>query len=203
MQPDTITAHTISWATIHSHGPLWYQHHRLRYQAFVARQGWDIPHHDGTEWDQFDTPAARYVLVEYGGQCAAACRLVPTEVPYMLADVFPGLLPYTPPRAPDIWEASRIAVDHTLPAGLRRQCLLTLILAVQEEGIRLGVRHYLGLMPLLVWRMALIRNGVSVRILTEGEQLIDGTPTAAGEIAVDPATVARVRALLEAQAVAA
>lgn len=183
--------HIIDWKTIHEHGELWLQSHRLRYQAFVDRLAYDVPHHDGIEWDQFDTPRASYVIVEDDGRCVGVCRLVPTLAPYMLRDVFPELLPYDPPMAPDIWEATRIAVDATLPAPARDAALRHLIIGVQRFGLANGVRHFLGLMPVAIFRRTLMRNGVRVNILEEAARPIDGITTAAGEILVDPATIQR------------
>jgi len=179
----------ITWKTIPKHGELWLQSHQLRHQAFVDRLGYDVPSHDGLEWDQFDTPRAAYIVVEDGGRCAAVCRLVPTCAPYMLETVFPELLPYAPPKQADVWEASRIAVDATLPALARDSALKALIVGVQRFGLEHGIRHYLGLMPVPIFRRTLMRHGVRVNILVERTQAIDGIMTAAGEILVDAATV--------------
>ena len=35
---------------------------RLRHRLFVERNGWQVPSHDGMEYDQFDTPAAVYLV---------------------------------------------------------------------------------------------------------------------------------------------
>lgn len=195
-----MNTHVIRWKTIPAHSELWLQSHQLRHQAFVSRLGYDVPSHDGLEWDQFDTPRASYIVIEHDGRCAAVCRLVPTTSPYMLRDVFPELLPYDPPAAPDIWEASRIAVDAALPAATRDAALKTLIVGVQRFGLEHGIRHFLGLMPVAIFRRTLIRHGVGVNILTGAARPIDGIATAAGEILVDPATVER---LVPALAIAA
>jgi acyl homoserine lactone synthase len=183
--------HVITWKTMPQHSELWLQSHELRHQAFVDRLGYDVPSHDGLEWDQFDTPRATYIVVELAGRCAGVTRLVPTTAPYMLKDVFPELLPYDPPAAPDIWEATRIAVDAALPASARDAALRALIVGVQRFGLAHGIRHYLGLMPVAIFKRTLIRNGVTVRILDAAARPIDGITTAAGEILVDPATVER------------
>ena len=181
----------ISWKSIPKHADLWLQSHQLRCRAFVDRLGYDVPSHDGIEWDQFDTPRASYIVIEQDGRCAAVCRLVPTEAPYMLKDVFPELLPYAPPARPDVWEASRIAVDAALPAAQRDAALKALIVGVQRFGLEHGIQHFLGLMPVPIFKRTLMRHGVRVNILTETAQAIDGITTAAGEILVDPATVER------------
>nr|ABD97989.1 autoinducer synthase AlpI [Azospirillum lipoferum] len=167
------------------------QSHQLRHQAFVDRLRYAVPSHDGLEWDQYDTPRASYIVVEHDGRCAAVCRLVPTTAPYMLEELFPQLLPYAPPKSADIWEATRIAVDAALPAPARDAALRALIVGVQRFGLENGIRHFLGLMPVAIFKRTLVRNGVTVRILDAAAQPIDGIATAAGEILVDPATVER------------
>src|SRR5436190_10638472 len=52
----------ITWENAHLHGEAWISHHRLRYRIFVERQGWAVPTYNGLEYDEFDTPAARYIL---------------------------------------------------------------------------------------------------------------------------------------------
>jgi acyl homoserine lactone synthase len=190
----------ITWKTIPKHGELWLQSHQLRHQAFVARLGYDVPSHDGLEWDQFDTPRAAYIVVENSGRCVAVCRLVPSLAPYMLETIFPALLPYAAPKQADVWEASRIAVDATASAAIRDAALKALIVGVQRFGLEHGIRHFLGLMPIPIFRRTLIRHGVAVNILMERAQEIDGIVTAAGEILVDAATVERLVPMLAAAA---
>lgn len=186
---------TITWKNAHRHGELWLQSHQLRHAAFIDRLNYAVWAHDGLEWDQFDTPFAHYIVVEHGGACAAVCRLVPTTAPYMLRDVFPQFLPYEPPQQPDIWEASRIAVDQTLPAATREAALKALIVGVQRAGLDRGVRHFLGLMPVPIFKRTLIRHGVEVKILSERVADVDKRATAAGEILVSQSTIDRLAPL--------
>ncbi len=57
-----MTVVSLSWETAHLHGETWISHHRLRHRLFVERQGWEIPTYRGMEYDEFDTPAAQYLL---------------------------------------------------------------------------------------------------------------------------------------------
>jgi N-acyl-L-homoserine lactone synthetase len=188
----------ITWATIHQHGDLWLQSHQLRHEAFVERLNYQVPSHDGLEWDQYDTPRATYIVIEDGGRCAAVCRLVPTTAPYMLEELFPELLPYAPPKRPDVWEASRIAVASHLPAARRDLALKALIVGVQRFGLDHDLSHYLGLMPVPIFKRTLIRHGVEVRIMSDHARAIDGIVTAAGEIGVHAATIERLAPVLAA-----
>lgn len=190
----------ITWKTIPAYSELWLQSHQLRHAAFVGRLGYDVPSHDGIEWDQYDTPRAAYIVVADQGQCVGVCRLVPTVAPYMIEEIFPQLLPYDPPKTADVWEASRIAVDAAAPVATRDAALKALIVGVQRFGLAHGVRHFLGLMPVAIFKRTLIRHGVGVNILTSTAQAIDGITTTTGEILVDAATIERLAPTLAAAA---
>jgi len=87
---------------------------RLRYQTFVTRLGWDVRTSQGNqEIDDFDRLArVHYIIAKSPEGGVDACwRLLPTQGPYMLRDVFPQLLHGQPaPAAANVWELSRFAV---------------------------------------------------------------------------------------------
>jgi N-acyl-L-homoserine lactone synthetase len=143
----------LDWRTIHLHGEAWISHHRLRYRIFVQRQGWDLPTHGDLEYDQFDTPAAKYLLwVNEDGVALGCARLIPTSEPYMIKKLWPDLVTGGPPHSDQIWEASRFGCDHTVPTALRRQIVAELICGCQAIGLAYNVRSYLGVMPLAILR---------------------------------------------------
>jgi N-acyl-L-homoserine lactone synthetase len=82
-----------------------------RYQVFIERLGWQLPVVGGAEVDQFDHADSVYVVAEEDDGAVSGCaRLLPTNGPYLLADVFPQLLNGMPaPRDPGIWELSRFS----------------------------------------------------------------------------------------------
>lgn len=86
----------------------------LRHEVFVKRLGWPLQSENGREIDQFDHAYAHYlVLPNQAGDVVAACRMIPTNKPNLLTDVFPYLVEKAPvPGTADIWEVSRVAVDH-------------------------------------------------------------------------------------------
>jgi N-acyl-L-homoserine lactone synthetase len=53
---------TFSLATLHRHGSAFYDFLALRKRFFVDTLGWDIPHDDTVEMDQYDNPLAHYSL---------------------------------------------------------------------------------------------------------------------------------------------
>jgi N-acyl-L-homoserine lactone synthetase len=98
----------LDWETAHLHGEAWISHHRLRYRLFVERQQWNVPHVSGFEYDQFDTPAAKYVLwIDDNGQARGMTRLIPTTRPYMVQTLWPDLVDGELHCTPLVWEATR------------------------------------------------------------------------------------------------
>lgn len=95
------------------------QMYRLRYKVFFERLRWDVTTKGDMEIDQFDDPDSVYMLVtDENDTVRGGWRVRPTTRPYMLSDVFPGLLSgHEVPRHRRVWEISRFAVD-TSESGL-------------------------------------------------------------------------------------
>jgi acyl homoserine lactone synthase len=83
-----------------------------RKKIFVDRLGWKLKTLNGMEFDQFDRPDTIYVAsVDKNEQVNGCARLLPTNRPYLLGEVFPQLLVgKSAPCSPKIWELSRFAV---------------------------------------------------------------------------------------------
>jgi acyl homoserine lactone synthase len=82
-----------------------------RYKVFVEKLNWKLDTQNSMELDQFDRPDTVYVVMQdEDGDVAGCARLLPTDQPYLLGEVFPQLLNgLTPPCTPDVWELSRFA----------------------------------------------------------------------------------------------
>ncbi len=82
-----------------------------RHKVFVQMLGWELQCRNGMELDQFDRPDTVYVVAQNEiGQVTGCARLLPTDRPYLLGEVFPQLLNgMHPPCSPEIWELSRFA----------------------------------------------------------------------------------------------
>src|SRR3978361_1373521 len=82
-----------------------------RHKVFIDTLGWELETKNGTELDQFDRIDTVYVVAQdQMGNVNGCARLLPTNQPYLLGDVFPQLLNGSPP--PDTsegWELSRFA----------------------------------------------------------------------------------------------
>jgi N-acyl-L-homoserine lactone synthetase len=139
------------FSSFHRHGRAFYEFLALRKQVFVDDLGWDIPHNDEVEMDQYDTPIARYSLVlkdgvVVGGARAMATTAVWGEHTYMLRDAFVGKLKHIPPHVmsveianPRVWECTRLVVSPALTTQADRTealCLLTdgLVDMAREAG---------------------------------------------------------------------
>lgn len=86
--------------------------HRLRKVVFKDRLGWDVSDEDGMEIDQFDDFNPEYIVRQDAAGTVDGCvRLLPTEGPTMVRDVFPMLVDGPVPRSPRIWESSRFCLD--------------------------------------------------------------------------------------------
>lgn len=151
---------TLSFANIHNHGELFANLLRARRQSFIVQNNWNLPEAMGMEFDQYDTPASRWVAVHHLGQVYAGIRLTPTTAQvgiytYMIRDAQRGLLDSIPsdllydeaPVAENIWESSRVFVAHDTPQKLRRVVHLQLIEEMTKTARNLGATQVLGLIP--------------------------------------------------------
>jgi acyl homoserine lactone synthase len=125
--------HIVRWMDA-QYGDLLRQYHHLRKKVFVDTLKWNLPVHDGMEWDQYDSPRATYILIEEDGICVGGCRMLRcdhahtiagTTYSYMLRDAHLGLLPGFPPTVIDNppvsaedWEMTR-AISGRNPRQFR------------------------------------------------------------------------------------
>ena len=93
---------------------------QYRRRVFVETLGWDLQTRDGMELDQFDRPDTLYMVSQDDDGAVNGCaRLLPTDRPYLLGDVFPELMHGQPiPCSSEVWELSRFAaVDFNARGG--------------------------------------------------------------------------------------
>jgi len=151
---------TLSFQNLHKHGELFTNMLRARHETFIQQNKWDLPEVDGMEYDQYDTPASRWIAVHDLGQVLAGVRLTPTTsrcgiYTYMIRDAQRGLLDTIPdhllweeaPVAPHIWESSRVFVSRNVPAKLRLRVQVNLIAEMVRSARELGATSVLGLIP--------------------------------------------------------
>lgn len=151
---------TLSFGNMHNHGELFANVLRARHETFIQHHHWDLPEAGGMEYDQYDTPASRWIAVHEMGNVLAGVRLTPTTAKcgiysYMIRDAQRGLLEsipmdllyYEAPVAPHIWESSRIFVSHKVEAKMRFRVQMNLISEMVKTARDEGATSVLGLIP--------------------------------------------------------
>ena len=151
---------TLSFNNMHNHGELFANMLRARHKTFIQRNNWDLPEADGMEYDQYDTPASRWVAVHEFGRVLAGVRLTPTTArcgiySYMIRDAQLGLLDSIPPTllneeapvASHVWESSRVFVADDVPSKLRLRVQIELIAEMVRSARTLGASSVLGIVP--------------------------------------------------------
>lgn len=148
-----------------------------RYEVFVNRLGWPLDCPVGQELDQFDRVDTEYVLARQDDGAICGCaRLLPTDRPYLLGEVFPVLMHGQPlPSDATVWEVSRFATwassgcsaegtdthtQHDTEDDLMRTRLLAR--AVLERAADLGAKRLITVSPYGMERL-LRRVGVDAR----------------------------------------
>lgn len=184
----------ISLETAHLLGDALPSAHRLRHRIFVGRQKYDVPALRGMEWDQFDTPAAVYMLWrDKSSDVRAIAQLIPTTLPYMIQQLWPELVSNGEmPAGDDVWEVTRLGVDRDLDAAQRVRILGELSCAVAEFGLKRCIRNYVFVTAQRLIDVALGRAGVAVERLGEPRRL-GGLPVVAARSMVSYAALHKLR----------
>ncbi len=119
---------------------------RLRYRVFVQGRGLDHSYFDGLEYDEFDTPAAVYLVWRDRERVArGVARLLRTTRPYMLQTYWPDLVETGPlPSSPDVWEVTRVCVDKSFDPQIRLRIFPELLCAINEYFGLFGIRGMIG-----------------------------------------------------------
>ena len=156
---------TFDFSDLHRHGRAFYDFLGLRKRFFVDELGWDIPHDNHVEMDQYDTPLARYSVVIQDGMVIGGARTMPTTARwgkngYMLGDAVAGLLPGIPrtilPEAPcsaRIWECTRLVMSHDVTARQDRgRCLELIVDGLARTAHHGGAQRLISLSPLTLER---------------------------------------------------
>ena len=123
-----------SLKTAHQFGDALASQARLRYEVFVQQRALPHAHYDKMEYDEFDTPAAVYLVWRDANRFVRGLvRLAPTTMPYMLATYWPELCQRRPlPASMAVWEATRVCVDRNFPSRQRVVIMPELLCGVQE-----------------------------------------------------------------------
>ncbi|WP_245723309.1 acyl-homoserine-lactone synthase [Lutimaribacter saemankumensis] len=177
---------TTGFADMHEHGDLVPSFLRARKACFIDGLGWDLPCTDGMEFDQYDTPQCRWVIMHEYGEVLGGLRLMPTTsccgiYSYMLRDAQRGLLDKIPrdvlfaeaPVSPTVWEGTRLFIVDSAGSKRRHALQLALFEHMLRSAANLGAQHVLGFVP-EAWsrwtkRLGLDGTPVGPKVTIEGE----------------------------------
>ncbi len=177
---------TFNMKSLHLYGTAFYDFLRLRKHFFVDQLGWDIPHDDDVEMDQYDNPLAWYSLVLVDGRVVGGARAMATTAAwgshtYMLRDAVQGKLIDIPAgimggevASPRVWECTRLVISDELRAHADRSLCLSLIVdGLIEVAGNAGANRLMSLSPLALMR-ALRQLGYAAERIGEPYRNDDG-----------------------------
>ena len=162
--------------------------HADRKRVFVDTLKWDIPHDDVIESDEFDDDSAEYLVVQdaQGGDHVASLRMLRTDRPHLLSQVFARLCEGEVPRGPDVREITRLCLSPRRRAGERLQARNLLARAIVEYGLLMGISRYTA-----VCEMAFLSQLLSAGWRCDPlgmPQVVDGALVGAVEIGISAET---------------
>jgi len=156
---------TFNIAQMHNFGSSFYDFLRLRKTFFVDNLGWNIPHDDEVEMDQYDNPQAWYSLVLRDGKVIGGARAMSTKAEwgshtYMLRDAVQGKLIDIPAHVlgrdiqqDDMWECTRLVMsDEVSTHAERSECLSKIVGGLVDVAAENGASQLMSLSPLALMR---------------------------------------------------
>lgn len=165
-----------------------------RKHVFVDLLGWDLPlQEERFEIDQFDDDDAGYVLLDGAGHAhRGSARLLGTEAPHILADLFPSLCAGPVPRGPEIREITRFCIEPGLSRAYQREVRNELVSALAHHAACTGIKVYTAVAG-LAWFRQISRFGWECSALGE-PRLINGETLVGLRIEIGPDVTSRLRA---------
>ncbi|WP_236628100.1 MULTISPECIES: acyl-homoserine-lactone synthase [unclassified Sulfitobacter] len=176
---------------MHNHGELFVNFMRARREVFIQSKGWDLPEVDGMEFDQYDTPRARWIVLHEYGEVLGGVRLTPTtsqcgQYSYMIRDAQQGLIDTIPrdvlffkaPVNPTVWEATRLFLAPSIPSQRRMELQRLLLARMATAAAEMNASHVIGIVPAVFSRW-MTRLGVMSAVPVGPVLNIDGDRTQA------------------------
>ena len=123
---------------------------RARKQGFIDLLQWDLPALAGEfEVDQFDDQDAEYLILRgRDGEHRASARLLRTDRPHLLGDLYPHLCAGPVPSGPRIRKITRFCLDRHQRAIERRGARNQLVTALADYALENGISAYTGVADL-------------------------------------------------------
>ena len=166
---------------------------RARKEVFIDLLQWDLPALAGEfEIDQFDDRDAEYlILMGRAGEHRASARLLRTDRPHLLGDLYPHLCAGPVPSGPTIREITRFCLDRHQRAAERLSARNQLVTALAEYALEHGLSGYTGVAD-LDWFEQIRRFGWTCEPL--GQPVgHDGRWLTGLHIVIEPDTIERLR----------
>ena len=175
---------TFNLTDLHKYGTAFFEFLALRKQFFVDQLGWQIPHDDDVEMDQYDNPKAYYSLVLEDGKVIGGGRAMATTAQwgshtYMLRDAVEGKIIGIPETIvnkvevdANVWECTRVVVSSEIKDPAKSaECLAMIVEGLAEQALEQNATELMALSrPSLV--RALRKIGYAPRLL--GDSYVNG-----------------------------
>ena len=156
----------VSYENLDEFGALFPAIFKLRYEAFIERQGYNVRVFGGMEYDQYDSPASAYLVYHEGQSVLGVSRLTPTTHGCMLEDIWPELVEDKSLFKNElVWEGTRYCIAKNVPSVLRTRIIHEMARAYLEFGLAHGLRRIIGMMPTYIYRSVFERPGINVEYL--------------------------------------
>lgn len=180
-----IRSTSLSFRNMHEYGTLLTKYLEARKKIFLDDFGWNVCEADGMEFDQYDTPQARWVVLHQFGDVLGGVRMLPTTArcgvySYMLRDAQRGILEDLPtdilffdaPVEHNVWEATRFFISTSVPSAQRLQVQKLLFNSMSRTAAENGALHILGIVP-AVWarwarRLAVEATPIGAKFTIDG-----------------------------------
>lgn len=162
-----------------------------RKAVFVDLLKWSVPVVDGRfEVDQFDDEHATYLVVaDRSGDHLGSARLLPTNRPHILGDLFANLCAVPPPKGNQVFEITRFCLSRRLRSQQRLHVRNQLVSALVTHALEASIATYTGVAE-LAWLQQILAFGWDCRPLGPPAPF-DGGMLGALAIEIDEETPAR------------
>ncbi|MGB9154795.1 MAG: acyl-homoserine-lactone synthase [Alphaproteobacteria bacterium] len=185
----------VKYENLDQYGKAFHSQFCLRHQCFIERQNYNVSKYNGMEFDQYDTPAAVYLVYLSPEKEALGCsRLTPVDRGSMLADLWPGLVDH-PEEAftPGAWEGTRFCIAKSLPMDVRQRICRELVIGYFEAGLDIGIKNIIGVMPPLILRTVFGGAGCQYDLLGKRMRIPSGEMIAAATMQITSDALHNVR----------
>jgi N-acyl-L-homoserine lactone synthetase len=165
-----------------------------RKNVFVDLLRWDLQLRDGRlEVDQFDDDHAVYLIIsDSADNHMGSMRLLRTDRPHVLGDIFPYLCAHSVPESSDTMEITRLCLCPDLPASERLRIRNRLISAMIDYALMQGIKAFTGVVTARFLSQVLVMGWQCQPL--GSPQMVNGTMTGAFRIDIDEDTPSLLRA---------